>query len=92
MKSATERIETQETLYFDLYLKSEVDLKNKQAINIIIRGVPETKDKHSIMSELLGLIGTITAKKTKNVEDVQLARVLRNRVKTIVKRAKSLYT
>ena len=62
LNSATERIETLENLFYDTYTKSETDLKNKQAMNIIIRGVPEANGEqlHQTMSELLGLVGTIT--------------------------------
>ena len=70
LNSATERIETLENLFYDTYTKSELDLKNKQAMNIIIRGVPETKDEqlHQIMSELLGLVGTITYVQTNGAQ------------------------
>ena len=70
LNSATERIETLENLFYDTYTKSETDLKNKQAMNIIIRGVPEIKEEqlHQIMSELLGLVGTITYVQTNGAQ------------------------
>ena len=70
LNSATERIETLENLFYDTYTKSETDLKNKQAMNIIIRGVPEVNGEqlHQTMSELLGLVGTITYIQTNDAQ------------------------
>ena len=50
-----ERITTLENLYYDIYQKHEADHKSKQALNVIIRGVPEIQNEkmYVTMSELL---------------------------------------
>ena len=60
LSTANERIITLENLYFDLYHKQERDLMNKQAMNLIIRGIPELPNEkmHEIMGELLDTVGS----------------------------------
>ena len=61
LQTADERIVTLENLYYESYSKQEADLKGKQALNVIIRGVPEERDErlHVLMGELLAPVKTI---------------------------------
>ena len=70
LKNAINRIETLENLYYDTYVKNDIDQKNKQAMNIIIRGVPEAANEqlHVIMTELLDLVGSITYVQTNGAQ------------------------
>ena len=63
---ANERIMTLENLYFDIYQKQEAEFKGKQALNIIIRGMPEVQNErmHEVMSELLAPTQSIVYTKT----------------------------
>ena len=62
LSTANERIVTLENLYYDMYHKQERDLMNKQAMNLIIRGVPESQNEkmHEIMGELLDIVGSFS--------------------------------
>ena len=62
LSTANERIITLENLYFDLYHKQERDLMNKQAMNLILRGIPETQNErmHETVGELLDAVGSFT--------------------------------
>ena len=55
LSKAKERITTLENLYYDIYQKQEAKHKSKQALNVVIRGVPEVQNEkmYVTMSELL---------------------------------------
>ena len=63
---ANERIVTLENLYFDVYQKQESDAMSKQALNLIIRGIPEVPNEkmHVVMTELLTPIQSIAYTQT----------------------------
>ena len=62
MSTANERIITLENLYFDLYHKQERDQMSKQAMNLIIRGIPESQNEkmYEIMGSLLDVVGSFS--------------------------------